>query len=89
MTTTAETKSYVERQVWTKGRRGCVACVTAFVYTTSIVAFADVEHLTRNMMKRALAREFPRHTFYLNRPDSDDEIRASADRWTDDGVQNA
>jgi hypothetical protein len=74
------------RELWTTGRRGCTACVTAVISETSIVAIGDVERLTRNMMKRALSREFPRHTFYLNRPDSEDEIRASADRWTDDGV---
>ena len=70
-------------KLWTDGRRGCVACVTVTVYQDSIVATADPEKITEKMMRWALRKEFPRHTFYLER-DGGDCIRLQADRWNGD-----
>lgn len=77
--------SYETREIWAKGRRSGVACVTATVYEHSIVATADGEHITERQMEKALNREFPRHTFYFNQMGGCD-IRCDANRWTGDGV---
>lgn len=73
------------RELWTDGRRGCVACISIDIYPHSIVATADPERITQRMMERALDREFPRHTFYPSNKGGD-YLRADADRWTDDGI---
>lgn len=77
--------SYEERELWTTGRRGCVACVQVAIYPHSIVATAEPDHITERMMKKALNREFPRHIFYFSNIEW--HHRADADRWTNDGVR--
>jgi hypothetical protein len=72
-----------EYNVWTRGRRGCNACINVTIYPHSIVATADPEHITPSMTKRALGKEFPRHVFYFN-ANGGDYIRVDADRFTDD-----
>ena len=52
--------SYKTQQIWTNGRKGCLACVTATVYGNGdIVASSEPEHITEHQMHKALAREFP------------------------------
>ena len=79
------TPNYEEREIWTTGRRGNTACVTATIYPNSIVATACPESITERQTEKALNREFPRHTFVFN-GFGGDYIRCDADRWTDDGL---
>lgn len=72
------------RQIWTKGRRGCNACIEVSLNNLSVIATAESDHITPHQMLRALNKEFPRHTFY-NISD-DDHLRMGADRWTNDGL---
>lgn len=49
-----------KREIWTKGRKDGMACVTAFVYDNgSIVASSEPEHITEFQMHKALIKEFP------------------------------
>ena len=51
---------YQTQQIWTNGRRGGMACVTAVVYEDgAIVASSEPEHITEHQMHQALAQEFP------------------------------
>ena len=74
------------RLIWTTGRQACVASVQIAISDNYVIAWGDRERLTPNMMKRALNKEFPRHTFIMQRAERDDDIRASADHWTGDGI---
>ena len=57
-----------QAQIWTNGRRGCIACVTAIVYENgAIVASSEPEHITEHQMHKALAREFPDMEFSVSR----------------------
>ena len=80
-------KKYTEREIWTGGRKGCNALVTATIYPDSIVATADPERITEFQIVRTLRRHFPTHTFYRE-GDGGDYMRLQADRWTNDGVEN-
>jgi hypothetical protein len=74
-----------ERVFYAKGRSDAMVPVTAIVYPHKIVATADSEHLTRPMLRRALSRRFPRHSFVLV-SDNGEYYLADADRFPDDGA---
>ncbi|MBU1621838.1 MAG: hypothetical protein KJ604_20470 [Gammaproteobacteria bacterium] len=78
-----------EIQLFTTGRRGCVACIDITIYPNSIIAFAELAKLTPAMMSKALKRRFPSHTFYTPAQGNRQYIRTDADRWTGDGVEVA
>lgn len=79
------TPNFEEREIWTIGRRGSTACVTATIYLNSIVATACPESVTEHQVEKALNREFPRHTFVFN-GFGGHYIRCDADRFPNDGV---
>jgi len=68
------------------GRRGCIASIYVRIHNNEILAFAAVERMTEKMLGRALAKEFPYHTFYI-RTEGNNFV-AQADRWTGDGVKD-
>jgi hypothetical protein len=74
-----------DREIWTAGRRGSPACIAVTIYEHSVVATADAATITEAMMRRALRREFPEHTFYFSGSTAD-YLRCDADRWDDDNV---
>lgn len=48
------------KQIWTSGRKGNMACVSATVYEDgAIVASSEPEHITEHQMHKALGQEFP------------------------------
>jgi hypothetical protein len=60
--------AYQTQQIWTNGRKGGVACVTATVYDSgAIIASSEPERITEHQMRRALAREFPDVEFSMSR----------------------
>jgi hypothetical protein len=73
-----------ERAIHTNGRRGCVACIEIAIYKNTIIASGDDERIPPRMMKRALSKEFPRHSFVFSK-DGWVYNRADADRFEDDG----
>lgn len=59
--------TYKIQEIWTTGRRGCVACIQASIYENSVVASAEPDHITERQMEKALRREFPGYQFQISK----------------------
>jgi hypothetical protein len=63
------------QQIWTNGRKGGIACVTATIYENgAIVASSEPEHITEHQMHKALEQEFPGVEFSISRGRGDDYL---------------
>ena len=78
--------NYETQQIWTTGRRGCVTPVLVLIYPEAILAIVNGERITECQTKKALRREFPRHTFYFDDGHNDNYVHYFAARWTEDGL---
>ena len=78
--------NYETRKIETAGRYQCITFVDAIIYPQAIVATSDSDHIAQYQMRRALDREFPRHTFVFNDTGGKYTLRADADRFPGDGV---
>lgn len=54
------------KEIQTTGKRGATVCITIDKLRNGIlIASANSERITERQFEKALAREHPRHTFYL------------------------
>lgn len=66
------------QQITVIGKREAIVLFEADVYENgTIVAAVETEHVTQAQLRKALRREFPRHTFYAHI--EGDQIVAQAD----------
>ena len=54
-----------EKQIWTTGRKGQMVCITVEEHDNGVIIVSALgEAITNAQLRRALQREYPRHTFY-------------------------
>ena len=76
--------NYETRKIESTGRYQCITFVDIVIYPNALVATSDADHITQYQMRRALAGEFPHHSFTFNDTGGKYTLRADAERFADD-----
>lgn len=72
MATPQQAQQEIKRtgQLWTKGRRGCNACISVSVLHPDsyipILATVESDHITQTQLERALSKVYPDLTFTIS-----------------------